>query len=148
MIKSIIQIFLFLVFLSSCSSDIEKGVEGLWTIDNIYDNNENAIFKIGLNTIFFESDGTCTLPVALSKGNESASIWEIIKNNDGKYYIQFKTENLMFKGTHPIRFENNQKDHMLMMIIESDSLYVKSRKGLTNYRKNLLLIKYLEKETY
>ena len=68
--------------------------------------------------------------------------------NDGKYYIQFKTENLMFKGTHPIRFENNQKDHMLMMIIESDSLYVKSRKGLTNYRKNLLLIKYLEKETY
>ncbi|NMM50819.1 hypothetical protein [Marinigracilibium pacificum] len=147
MTKKILIIFSFIFLNLSCSSNLDKGIIGWWTIDEIYHKDINIFSNILSNSIYFYSNGTCDLPVTLENKSQNKGEWQIFENNPSNYSIHIMTENKIFKGDYHMQFHNNKKDRMLMLTLESDSLIMTARKGLLNYQSNLSRIKELVEKT-
>lgn len=151
MVKNILKGLLVLLIASACSSDLDKGVTGWGTIDEISYLEENMLSNILGNSINFFDDYTCKLPTTRihSRFQETADYgnWEILKSEEANYKLKISSNNKIFNGIYDIRFKKNEKDRMLMMILESDSMKLIARKGMLHYHSRLRLIEELERKT-
>ncbi len=154
-----VYFFLLLVcqlFFSSCSNEVEKTIQGSWSIDTIYYKNYDVRSCMYVNIIDFNKDGGSSLPYTkdrcneiITKSDDENGYWEIIKSENPKdtipLRIKITTNNKLFSGIHKIIFHKDQQNELLKMEIWSDSLYIICRKGLYNFHSNIETINELER---
>ncbi len=149
---------LTMLLFASCKTEVERVVEGWWTMDTIYYKDYDLRACLG-NSLNFKIDGESELPTAKNycepavKNNyEKWANIEIVKSSNAKDTIPLRikiiTNNEVFAGTHKIVFYKDELNKLLKMEMWSDSLYIVCRKGLFNFDKNIPLINKLEKMSW
>lgn len=141
-------IFLFLI---SCSNDVKKGIDGMWSIDTLYFNYYNTKPCLRSNVLIFEknvvdlpnSSGWC---IGLNGADANKGVWNYFYNDSAELFINIVSENKVFAGKHKLLFKKDARHKLIKMEIYSDSLYLVCRKGLFDYDKNTRLINALCKE--
>lgn len=121
---------LFLLF-QSCSNKLYERVEGIWSIDEMYYQEENIMFNFLSNIIIFKEEGVCSLPIVYRNDPERGS-WEVHKK-DRIAYLNVQSKNEFFAKQYVVNFERDPKARVLRMILVSGDLYIKCTKGLYNY---------------
>ncbi|MBA9078666.1 hypothetical protein [Rufibacter quisquiliarum] len=155
--KRIAVPFIVIAFLfTSCKSEVEETIKGMWTIDTITYNGNDVKGCLNSNVIFFKEGEASTFPtitngceeVISPDNNSQPEKWEIIKSPNNADSIPLRLEitskGKVINGIHRVAFHGDQSEKLLKMEFWSDSLYVLCRKGLFNYDKNLKTINRLE----
>jgi hypothetical protein len=145
------------VTVNSCKVEVDKTIEGWWTMDTIYYKNQDIKHCLIGNSLQFEANKQIIIPNAdcapiVIQGSDKFGNWEIIKSENSRdtipYRMKILTMNEVFSGTHKIVFYKDNVNKLLKMEIFSDNLYIVCRKGLYNFDKNIKTIDELEKITW
>lgn len=147
------KVSLFIIAFSfcfvSCSNKVNHTLNGWWSIDVIYYKGYDIrVCLLSNSIVFHEKNNAVELPVTQNRCDElftefvKKGEWNIIQNNNS-IELEFQGENKIFAGKHHVRFIDDYKNRMLLMEIQSDSLFIVCRKGLFEYGKNINTVKEL-----
>lgn len=128
-----------MLLLTSCSKKASGLIDGIWSIDEIYYQDQDYRFHIRGNMLSFERS-KCYLPILYPLMEKQPlpikriddGLWHTTEEN-GCYYLHIETTNKLFNGRHKIVFWKDEKEKMVKMTISSKDLYLVCRKGLFNF---------------
>lgn len=137
---------LFLLLSSSCTT-LKSTIKGIWTIEEIEFEKNDIIFEIVLGVLKFD-EGSCELPEILPNSylnelnDNEDGFWKITydKSKD-ECWIEFKTENEIFRGLHNVCFIEDKEFRKLYAYIYSKDLSVVLNKWYHLDNKNFELNK-------
>jgi len=122
----------FLMFCTiSCSNSLEQDLTGLWEINNTYWNNKKFDSELLSNSLSFDRNYQCGLPVRdineWKIGSENG-IWKL-NNINGTNFLKIESKNLFFNRKFIVEKFNKQKDiqtgyKFIEMTLISDSLKI------------------------
>lgn len=125
-------LMLFVIILSfsffSCKEKIEKDLIGVWVIDAMYINDEDAKDAFLYNGFDINKDYTCSIPiieVADRHTDKEFGKWSCSKK-DGKVYFTIASPNRLFNGMYLIKNIGKVKDqysegYFFKMTLSNDS---------------------------
>ncbi len=130
---------LILLSLISCGKQASDLINGIWSIDEIYFQDQDFRFNILGNMLSFDNR-ECVIPIIYraSKNNliplkkQDDGLWHTTEEN-GCYYLHIETTNKLFNGRHKIVFWKDEQEKLVKMTISSKDLYLVCRKGLFNF---------------
>jgi len=126
MIKLIFLLVLFIP-LVSCSSEVEKHLEGTWTFQYILDSKGDLEPYLYSDVIGFRLDKNCVLPEhrgseLVSKDNKG--IWNIKEITPKEYELTIESTNVAFKGTYKVKFYYDKIKEDLYVTLEKPDLNI------------------------
>jgi len=150
--KLVMSLVVSLIFLNGCKTDVERVIEGPWSIDTVYYDHYDIIRCLSSNAISFKGS-SCNLPMIFGdcEGLQETSRegnWKIHKSDSVPLILNIKSENRIFNGSHRIVFIGDKENKLLKMILVSDKFYLVCRKGVFAYSSNLDLVENLEEATW
>lgn len=131
LVKGIIFVF-FATLLFSCNKEKGKLV-GWWAIDDIAIEGQNRKIDLSFNTITFENDGTCKLPLLSWEGQQEGR-WRIEKDEDDRYLI-IESKNNPLVGRYRLIYFKDPKKKLYRMSLQSDSIEMVCSKAFQNYKE-------------
>jgi len=142
-LKNLAIILFCLCLLPSCTDIVDKTMEGMWTIDEIYYKGLDAQYCFYSNYIQFDKENV-RLPFGdlcfgVFSKNERGT-WGIYKTDSIPLVLNIETTNSIFSGTHQIIFFKDEKDKWLKVEISSKDIYIIARKDFYSYDDNIGVI--------
>ena len=124
--KILIKTWLFSLFLLllGCEEDINKNVQGLWTIEKMTCMDQSCLESYLVNILDIEN-GRILLPVKKRYDNDTA-YWTIHKENTG-YVMKIKSDDPVFSRVFTMNYERKANSNPIL-ILKSDSVVISCRK--------------------
>lgn len=139
-------VILLLLFLTSCSSDIEDMISGsFWDKRLIHVNGYDAFFCFNSPLMIFKKNGVAIVFKnnnregcdTLNARKENGK-WEVYQKEDGYYYMYIDIPpNEVFHGEHRIKFFKDTVEKLLILKLESKNLIYFGAKGMLYYDSNI-----------
>lgn len=129
-------ICLLVLLVYGCNKDKDKDKDklvGWWTIDDILVNDKRALMSLDANSLVFENDGNCSLPLFNFKGIDKGK-WHIEEDEDDRYLVIESKNNFMI-GRYRLFFFKDPKNKLYKMSLASDSIRMVCSKGLQHYEE-------------
>lgn len=128
--------FILIIFLSSCTSSLDRKLTGIWSIDIDSLETTNMVWLdcIG-NGLVLEDDHTALLPgffnIDINSKNDIK--WESISDEGGNaIYFHTSPDNPM-QGKFKITFYKDYKEKLFKMKLENENTVIICRKGLQSF---------------
>ncbi|MBF0575567.1 hypothetical protein [Dysgonomonas sp. GY617] len=131
--------FILIIFLSSCTSRLDRKLTGIWSIDIDSLSTDNPLWYNFLDNMFIlRNDHTASLPAILNLDiNYTDGIkWETV-NGEVSDSIYFHTQEHPMSGKFKITFYRDYKEKLFKMRLENDNTVIICRKGLQNFDKKI-----------